>query len=535
MNFKHTFSALAIFAVVLTTITTPVLAEKSKWGRPSQSEEYFLIRTLENLYEQWPQNVSDPVHFTTAAAELRRSAISLQVRAETAKLHPSLVEGFRDFVRQLDAYTAFLTDIGAIEQNAKIQASEDALRSGGHGGKAAIGSYTVLSGQDNVSSTEALVVSAAFGAVVYAVEYFGSARQREEALRHALHAEAQRIQDTFIITLERTRQRFLNLAISRGWEEEEIGWNLSPEHAQVLLNMHASQDINGLIAETSRQRSLRPDDPYIALQNNLLRSILAVDKPKTLDHLTEDTLTLIRLIPNDSFYNQYMLSVVSAAATFASASRYAERIAGASPRSSSRSRLAVALWEEAYLLNTQDPAGKARFYRAQAYASNGDTRKALSELGEIANLYKNDPDFLYAYAYIYSLAGNYDASLRFLKRALQTNEVDLATIRTDPDLDDLRISRKTDYDKLTTPQFTFSIQYGILFSNVILTNDSPFTLTNVKLVSATAGWNPELEVDVLPSGKTHTWTWVAKPPGGIAIRAKLISDQSEVSISNYWE
>lgn len=523
MKTKYARSIIAVFALAWTALVTPAIAQVEAGGR---GEEYFLIRTLEALYEQLLQDVSKPAEFTATAEELRGEAIRLKVRAELANLHPSVIDGFTDFVAQLDAFTTFLYNIGTIQKAAMDRAGKEEFVSGFKGGCAAASTYFKLSQNENFSGREAALASLIVGGLTYAIDSWGKASARDEAARSALNAEAQRIQDRFTATLERSRQRFVDLARTKGWGDQEIGWNLSPDHAQAVIRPYEQADVKGLTAEVSRQRTARPFDPFISLHHNALQAIQNIDNATALDRLSADSYSLERLIPADDVYSKYKLGVVSQAASLASCARDAERKSGASPRSSERSRRAVELWEEVHRLQSSDPTGHVRLYRAMAYASDGDPAKARRELDPIYELLKEDGDFLYACSWILCLDGDYDQSLKFLNWALRTDTQDLEKVRKDHNFADLRKHRQDEFQKLTTPQWTWSVQNGLVFADVSLTNNSAFTLTNVKLVSATDGWNPDLTVEFLRPGETKKWRWVSQPPADKRAMARLKSDQN---------
>jgi len=123
------FNILLALFFAFAMIWAPLAAEAPE-AFETRGEEYFLIRYLELLYTQWPQDSSDPTEFSTAAAELRRQAIRFQVRAQRADLHPSVIDGYAAFVKQLDTYTHFLSNIGAIEQAAMDRAGKEEFASG---------------------------------------------------------------------------------------------------------------------------------------------------------------------------------------------------------------------------------------------------------------------------------------------------------------------------------------------------------------------------------------------------------------------
>jgi flagellar motor protein MotB len=96
----------------------------------------------------------EPAEFAATTTELRREAIRLKVRAERAKLHPSVIDGFADFVTQLDAFALFLSNIGAIERAAMDQAVNEQLESGIKGISAGASTHSLLSQNENFSGRD---------------------------------------------------------------------------------------------------------------------------------------------------------------------------------------------------------------------------------------------------------------------------------------------------------------------------------------------------------------------------------------------
>ena len=462
MKTKIVFALIAVLVIAWAVFATKVPLQADE----SHREEYFLIRTLEILYEQWPRDAGNPKDFSLAAEELRIEAIRLKVRAEQAELHSSVIDGYTDFVAQLDAYTTFLSNIGAIQKAAKDQAKKENIESGFHGGWAAAGTYSALSSSENVSGGKAAVGALIVGGITCAIESWQKAGARDEVARNAVNAEAQRIQDQLTATLERSRQRFTDLAQSKGWGKHEIGWDLSPDSEQAIDKIYQQGDLKGITAELSRQRTERPNDPFVAFEHNLFQVLQNLDNSAELARLTEDSYSLKSLIPADGVYDKYRLKLVTDSAFLASEARYAERMKGALPQSSDLSRRAVKIWEEVYRLEPSDSTGKIRMNRAMAYAADDKMAKACNELKPIYDLLEKDGEYRYACAWILCLDGNYDLSLELLKYALHTDSQDLVAVRNDPNLADLKKHKMAEFQKLTTPQFQWNFENGILFANV---------------------------------------------------------------------
>lgn len=487
--------------------------------RTDRGEEYYLIRTLEGLYEQLPMQATDPSEFKAAAADLRSEAIRYKVRADEARLHESIGFGFDEFIAQLDAVSAFLSKVEDIQSNAAAQVPLQQFGSGFKGGMAAART-------SDFSTMEGAVASILVGGLVYAMDSWSQSSALEESVKKEVEAEAGRLQDALLQRLERSRQRFLDLAREKGWPEREIGWDLSMQSATTTVQLIQKGDLNGLISLAAGKRAERPFDPHIALSHNLLMAIRSEERPSDLDRICEDSLELKALIPAHSVYDHHRLGVLYQAALLASASRGAERLGGASPSSSSRSRRAVELWEAAHEARTPDTGDELALYRACAYAGDGDPARARTELRALHDRLKDQPDYLYACACVTCLDGDRDLALKFLEKAIRTDGVDLSDVRKDPDLHDLRTYRKQEFVALTTPQWEWTATNSLLWADVFLTNKSAFSLTNVRLTSTTPGWEPDLTVDILRPGETKKWEWNAQPPEGQLRAMRLTSDQN---------
>jgi len=527
MNVRSTRTYATLAGFIIVTLFGSVRAQELAPNQAlSRGEEYFLVRVLEGLYTTIPRNLEAPEEFAAATVELRRKALRLKVRAETIEAHQSVIRAYGDFVTQLDQYTSFLANIGAIRLAARNEADKEGFQSGFNGGYVAGGTFATLNQYEDVSTKEAAIASLVVGGITYALDTWGKENERDEAERTAIATKARQIEDSYTTTIERTRQGFLGLATERGWQQEEIGWDVSPEHAETIIRLNSNGDLRALAQEFDRQRSQRPLDPTVRVYHAVYQAFVGPGDPDALDKVSDDCRATLELIPGDSTYDDHRFEATYLAAIFALASREAERKAGAPPTKSARSQKALALWEEVYGLQPSDPSGRLRLIRAQAYAADGDRLTALKEMMAIFDILGNQGDYQYALAWMLCLEGHWEESVVCLEQALRSDTVDLVNARTDPNFADLRTKRKDQFEKLTTPQWSSNVNNGIFLADVVFTNNSPFSLTNVKLVSNAPGWSPQLEATVIGSGETYTWSWISKIPPGLKVSLSLQSDQS---------
>lgn len=504
---------VCVLLAVVTSLSLPGVSQEPV--PPLRGEEYFLVRVLETLYERWPLQTATSEEFAADAEELRREAIRLRVRAESAGAHPAIARAYADFVTQMDRQTTFLVNLGAIRQAAADHAGTESFASGFKGGYSGAEAFTVLDQEEDISTKEAAIAAIVIGAVTYAADAWVKAGQRNAAERAAVSAEVRALQDDMAATLERTRQGFQQLADLRGWKPMEIGWDLSPEPAEKWLRLREAGDVAGMVEEAARQRRERPSDPFIRLNHGYFQALQEEGNAALLVRLAEDARAALDFIPKDPVYLNYRLAGMTQACLLVNAALLAGRRTGVPPEGSKPiSGKAVSWWEEICWMQPSDPTGKLRYGRAMAYALHGELGKALDGLAEVADLKKHDGGFLYTCAWIFGLQGDLQESLEFLEAAMRTGAVGPAYVRADPMLLVLRDGRSEAFDRLTRPQWSFRVKSGIWFDDISVTNQSPFHLTDVKLTSKLPGWNPALEAAAIAPGETKTWSWVAKPPPG---------------------
>lgn len=500
----------------------------------SPDEEYFLVRTLDTLYGNWPQNSTKPDEFIADAAELRRQALRLRVRAERAGFAAEITKGYTDFISLLDAYTTFLQNLGVIRKSARDRADKENFQSGLKGGMVGGETLATLSQNENVSGGEALVGSLLAGGIAYAMDSWGKAEKRDEAERDAVNAEARKIQDQFTATLEDTRQGFLKLAAVKGWTQSEVGWGTSAARAEAIQKLVNAGDLAGLIRECSRQCKERPRDPHPKQLTILFEALQNEDNPEVLARLAEDSHQTQAMIPADPVYSDYRLAGAYQAACIARAARTAERAGGGRLASTAISRRSVALHDEVLRLDPADSTGEYRFLHAVARLEDGDPRSALAEADQVIRLVQADPAYLYDHARILSQAGELDRSLQVLDAALKAGYDDIAAVRADPDLAPLARERAQKFQDLVTPDWAWDVTDDLLWDDVILKNNSPYALTNVvfSVELKQEGRNVPLELKCasIQPGAEQKWIDVVQGADGHwdkSSTAKLSCDQTK--------
>ena len=130
-----------------------------------------------------------------------------------------------------------------------------------------------------------------------------------------------------------------------------------------------------------------------------------------------------------------------------------------------------------------------------------------------------------------SLTKQLDLAGGWLNDAYRKGFTDVAFVRGDADLANFRNGKPERYKALTTAKWSYRIDFGIFNDDVVVSNDSPFELTNIRvdLVVKKGGrtWQPDLTLPSLKPGTSYTFSNVFSIPGSSYDEAKatLNSDQ----------
>ena len=91
-------------------------------------------------------------------------------------------------------------------------------------------------------------------------------------------------------------------------------------------------------------------------------------------------------------------------------------------------------------------------------------------------------------------------------------------IRNDPNLADYRRARPAEFRQLTRPVAQAELAWGMIWDDVVFTNQSPFAVTNVtvsvRLVRGDRTWSDTFTVDRVDAGASHTFRNVFSIPYG---------------------
>lgn len=474
-------------------------------------EAYFLARTLESLYGQWPQDLADPAQFEAATVELRREAINFRSRAESAGLPIEIVKGYADFVALLDSFVAFLTDVGAIERRSDGEILQQHTNSAiGAGGSTAVTTFSGLRQTGNFTNTEAAAGALLAGGIMYAVDAWSKTSEMEASRKAEIRARAKRMDDTTQATISQTAHALMALAEKRGWSASELGWNLSPAQSESVMRMIETEDLNGLINEFRRQATERPRDPFIQLGLIALLAFQDNLDAEAYSQVANQALGAANLVPSAPVYHHFrqaFLSQAAAAAVKASIAERIERELGL--QSTMKSRRALELAEKAYEINSSDPTGQLRILRALALLENNDLEAAFNQVRALPEEFQSFGTIRLLAACIFSRGQMPDEALVELEAAVKSGEVVISEIPKDPNLIPLKNARSEQFQQLVTPDWSWTVTDDLVFDDVVLQNDSVFPITNVTftltLRKGETVKTVEVHCDVVKSGEKMVW------------------------------
>lgn len=472
-------------------------------------EAYLLTRLLENCYEQWPADISDPDSFFYASHSMRVKARRLQTRAERMGFK-SIANLFGDYLQQLDAYIAFLERLGAIQS----RAYDEATRVKRDAAKQSIGGMIAGVGSGSASTLGGVAASAAMAGLNYAFEAWAANEARDSKLVDATRREVRQMSDRYQINLEKARDTIVTLGVQRGWKRGELGWvPVAGDSPQAS----ATQDIPALARELSRLSALRPRDPLVRFDRNATLAWINRSQADELQKITEDSFDAANLFPDVDAYAEYRAYYVYFASVTAALARHAELADGAAlTKRSPISVRALELAEYALRMDPSDATGVLRLSVAVAHLGQGRGKEARTAAENLRPIFGADAIYQRALASIYAQNQQWEEALVALRLARDGGQP-AQDFFDNWYLQPLRKARKAQFDKIIIPQWSWDIVYGFFDDDVRLKNDSLYPLTsvrlNIQLQQNDLKWERNLEVPSLQPGEIFVWENVVAIPG----------------------
>jgi hypothetical protein len=440
-------------------------------------DELFLVHGLRVIYTNWPE-MKDSGEMTVQIANLRAFAMTLRDIARANRTDQNLIVAYDDSLALLDKYEICLNNIGAINRRSDESAQnalQDSLLDGA--GKAI--KSKVL---DNASDKDA-INGAAFDVFLSMLKNGFSISQERQA---AIQASKQQFSNQSNSTMAAAEAMIQRLSRERGWRSEEF--DLGSEDS---------------LSEQSRRRSRDPFALYaLALANDEHETAASAETK------AEYCLRAARLVPASSAFNGFRRGFLSEALSLSlysdniEKSYYSGPIPSAGPDSLRLARTYLAL-------DPNDENGYGHMQLSRALAFNGRFKDAVIAANEASNQWRNDAAFEYRYAKLLSLTGVVDESADALALAYRLGWNDVNDARNNPDFASLQRSRTSRFAELTTVRVRPAIQFHPgWMDDILVRNDSPFELTNLKLQAVISNqgqtYRPQVFVKSLKPGQTYT-------------------------------
>jgi len=160
-----------------------------------------------------------------------------------------------------------------------------------------------------------------------------------------------------------------------------------------------------------------------------------------------------------------------------------------------------------------------RIYEADNYIILNQIDNAFKSINIVEEDYKQSILYQFIITKIFSVKKNYQKAIIHLKEAFNYGYNDINELISDKYLTNLRNDYSNIFNKTIEVLFSWEIKFGFLNDDIILTNNSLFTITNVKLVTNIFGqqnnevFNLELEVEYILPGEQHMWEDVLSVTG----------------------
>jgi hypothetical protein len=483
-------------------------------------ERLFLMRLLEELYSEWPTNVSNATELEKKLGELKHRANRHYEDIQQKGLDDSLASLYQDFTTAVDAYVAYLAEVGRIESGAVRRSEKESAESGFSAGT--VGAEAGYEMYDNGASGFASVATAAVVAFgKYLWDDYNKSKERDVDKEQAVRTAYEQFNNTLSTYIGRCQSAALSLSEKYSWTRGEAGFDESPDQAVAARNAADNKDITGLsqIAKAALMR--RPNDPFAIAREALVSSLYEPQSPQQMISFSNRCVAAASLVPTGGIYDEYrawFLYLAGDIANRASTKEIGDRSwVAAGNRTAAH---AVGLWNECLKFAPNDPAGEYGELRAWALMQSGHLNEALRQARLVEPLRRNTLRFAYNFARLLSCTGEHDASFAYFEHAVRNLGYNaILQAKRDPDLRAMRSAHKREFDNLTAVRWGWRINYGAWGFNddILITNNSAFALTNVtfdgKFTSSGGSWTPHLTPSRLEPGETYEGKRLISVPG----------------------
>ena len=491
-------SGIALIAIVVMTwphlrdVATDIIPRRSPLAidetqlvvepQPSIDRSLVFFRYLEDFLA-FPQVVSEDGVFNQKAADDYLTRLQLAKEyAQEAGLDQELQGIIQDRETLFPKYLQTLRNLFNVTEDHQIRETQEitgsSFDSGFKGGQTAAAL---------ASGGSSLVASALLGVGVYALDMWltqtEQAAHRDRAYEERMRPLIEEWRRASMAADTNFRKAAQALTARHNWNSSESGVSKPQEHTDTMAEAFGTQNLEKLSSLLRAEREARPRDPFVACLGTTLTLIAKGDTADAADYAQseKESLEAIKLLPSDSFYDQfrselYGLAAYSALQQVKLSKKEAGYVNG--PYDSSR---AIRLFLAAKQHNPYDSSGQIRWGLGTSYALAGHFDKALALHEEVRGNFAEDPNFQLDLARLYALSGKGQESLAAVGTLMRLPSfVDVNSLRSDEDLQQLRANHRATLKDLTDLKTEGDIEWGTFLDDPILHNKSAFPLTNVR-------------------------------------------------------
>ncbi len=480
---------LAYFAVVGAGVCYAQSPNKIRQIQPQKmvDEKLFVLRAIDREISKWPMNAT-PNGLIDRQLRIQRLAEHVQQRGFGEDMNAMLAE----IQRAVRAHEDYFVDIGAIDRAALDRQKRERTALGANVTQGVLNGLAqdftnppVGSDGKPVGSTTVVVQRVGIGLVAGTLKEFIDQAERDADRKAALDNAKDRFLATFGAIRERVAALARAVARAERWNPGEEGF----DGAQVSVALKR-----------------RPRDPFLILDD--LGTPQPKDDAKELVRCAELAVHAATLVPSGTIYDTYRGDCLRLAAYFANEAASRSWTEGNHQYPAKNANAMVEICRTALAYHS-DSAGYGRYDLAMALNFAGQHAESLDTVNSVIQRLGHDSNVTYNYACHLSLNKNAKASLDWLRHTFRMNGESVAWSKKDPDLAHLRESMPNEFRSLTDVRTTFTVNMGIFFDQVSVTNNSAFPVTNYALdltVSDPSGgyWRKNVFFGTIRPGESRT-------------------------------
>jgi hypothetical protein len=298
------------------------------------------------------------------------------------------------------------------------------------------------------------------------------------------------------------------------WAPREAGFDATPAETNALRDAYTKGDTATLLKISDDIVARRPRDPFAVILRAEIRAMSA-NTPEEIMVCVTDYERAADMVPfsvgSMIFRRCYGGTLLWAGLCALGAAETEGQGKPWGSFQSDKTTKAVAHLAKAYANLESDETGEIREIIATATAFNGDLEGALKQYLEVAALRKDSVDFRYNVARVCSCSGRTDDAMYALETLgpAISSAADIEELKTNPSLERVRKEKPAEFADLVAVKWKWSVRPGVSKDDVVITNLSKFTITNVsfhaRFEAGEQVWTPETKIASIGPGESFTW------------------------------